>query len=1260
MKTTGPLSKLLNLFILTTFILAQIAVPAAQAQQLPAMMVNLPVGAMIKPTAAFQPVQILGVNIDPENPLRFNFIVDKGDSGLQGDAYKAETEKVIKYFISSLAMPENHMWVNLSPYEANRIIPQEFGRTEMGRDLLALDYMLKQLVSSLMYPKDELGEQFWTRVKEKAEAKFGTSDIPMNTFNKIWIVPETANIYEHANGVFITDSRLKVMLEEDYLALSANQNSIEHGLGQTTATELEPLTGVSAEVVREVLIPELEREVNEGEIFANLRQIYNTVILAGWYKEALKDSLLGQAFVDKYKTDGQKLDDPAVIQNIYERYVDAFKTGVYNYVEEEYDPSTQTTIPRKYFSGGADLDASSIRAIDPKFSDATARARNTDKFVVDFSAINEEGNFAINQTDAARLSIESVKRKMITSVDYRFTVSLGEASTRKYVVRKTTRGELSVKTPHFKTGNLVKIKMPEDDDFLLQLSRAVDTHVSSLGADASVLNFPNWIRQIVPEDFLNLDSKQVWGEPTETLQGVFLKPRDEFASFFLSDGPHTPIRQEFLDHLKQHISENGYTVEQRRDNLLEANKEGILLGVRGSLRLIDGANGTSHDLPEGQDQYVDGMVERLGRSIASFHELPATSYLSSAIKAVFRVKASDDPNAVEYYSPSKMRNILTLKEGDIPHFRHTNDQRFFGKGGQKYANAVFHVLHDIFGVTGVRVDMDAISAIAELGGMESSNAFMTAIVALGSILSGADLNLAEIYGLAVKLENYELGGLTGGQGNLAFITGGSSTITWTSGIKGVDGNFVNPYSAVVTKFLQGDRLEKFKQQAVLLQPGITYEDGEKIIPRTAGEINRLWMMLAELKHPEGMVWHLRTIDYKNMSEQSLRKGDYETAAYAHLLYVYARNMYVRITLEAALRGRDAINTNQAEQANSLDIEIANRLFFNDDAADQFEVIHQFLSDRVEVDGQRMDGLDYLARQETVLYLDDNVYPMWQEAAEAGIQILGLGAGGPGANFVAITDHERGKDYIKKWFRDNYDIGELDLERAGRIVIGEEDGRIAGIMDIETDDKPVEFFGFTMAGFNVPTMPEAQTITLEDVGVPMDADGLKGLHTLLDAFDQFRPTVDVDFEGQKYRVSKNQSWLDVKVREPSNDTQTQYTPTDMPDNREEFLMAVRRVVLTQRQGDASGLEEVGGIDLNRAIATTTVERDGVGFQVAPIDPAMFEAIEGASGLVPVIINVAPITNLPLLLGLGDGFPEDDRNRAERDIESFIDPLARLDI
>jgi len=65
-----------------------------------------------------------------------------------------------------------------------RIVPEAFGQTEMGRDLLAQDYILKQITATLLYPEGETGKAFWAKVYQQAQEKFGTTDIPVDTSNK--------------------------------------------------------------------------------------------------------------------------------------------------------------------------------------------------------------------------------------------------------------------------------------------------------------------------------------------------------------------------------------------------------------------------------------------------------------------------------------------------------------------------------------------------------------------------------------------------------------------------------------------------------------------------------------------------------------------------------------------------------------------------------------------------------------------------------------------------------------------------------------------------------------------------------------------------------------------------------------------------------------------------------------------------------------------------------------------------------------------
>lgn len=332
-----------------TAMLSAIPIQSGYAQ----VAVPLPVpGVRLHPTGVFNPAQIVGLKVDQQNPFHFDFVMDKGDRELSDGQKRQEYRKLIKHFLASLTIPNRDMWVNLSPYESKRIIGDNFSQTSTGQELLGQDYVLKQFTASLMYPEEDVGRGFWRKVYAQAYDKLGTTDIPVDTFNKIWIRADKAEVYQKNGAAFLVKSHLKVMLEKDYLAEKAShelpneaaESRIADGSGETKE--------FTVNAVREIIIPIIEKEVNEGENFAPLRQIYNAMILATWFKKTLKESLLSQVYTDKNKVVGVEVDDPNAKEKVYERYLEAFKVGVFNYIKEEEDPQTHETIPRKYFSGG--------------------------------------------------------------------------------------------------------------------------------------------------------------------------------------------------------------------------------------------------------------------------------------------------------------------------------------------------------------------------------------------------------------------------------------------------------------------------------------------------------------------------------------------------------------------------------------------------------------------------------------------------------------------------------------------------------------------------------------------------------------------------------------------------------------------------------------------------------------------------------------------------------------------------------------------
>lgn len=314
---------------------------------------KLPSPSKIKaPSKAFNPCVVRAITVNPNDPFLFDFIIDKGDTNLEGDALEAETQKLVKYFLAALTVPDSELWVNLSPYEQDSMVPPALGVTELGKDLLVEDYYLKQVTAQLTNPNTPTGKKFWEKAYAKAQELYGNTKVPINTFSKVWVVPDHATVLEKDGSAFVAESHLKVYLDQDYLAVKKNLNNKEIGTDRIGSEKTQDINGFSADLIRELVLPEIEKEVNTGENFAAVRQIYNSAILAGWYKKRLKESLLGKLYADQNKVAGVNAVDMDAGDKIFDKYTAALKTGAYNIVKQDYDLSTQKVVQRKYFSGG--------------------------------------------------------------------------------------------------------------------------------------------------------------------------------------------------------------------------------------------------------------------------------------------------------------------------------------------------------------------------------------------------------------------------------------------------------------------------------------------------------------------------------------------------------------------------------------------------------------------------------------------------------------------------------------------------------------------------------------------------------------------------------------------------------------------------------------------------------------------------------------------------------------------------------------------
>ena len=85
-------------------------------------LLNLPIpGTMLAPSPAFVPVLLKGMTVHPEDPFQFDFIIDSGNTEFSSDQVKEESERLVKYFLASMTVPKDDLWVKLSPYENDAV-----------------------------------------------------------------------------------------------------------------------------------------------------------------------------------------------------------------------------------------------------------------------------------------------------------------------------------------------------------------------------------------------------------------------------------------------------------------------------------------------------------------------------------------------------------------------------------------------------------------------------------------------------------------------------------------------------------------------------------------------------------------------------------------------------------------------------------------------------------------------------------------------------------------------------------------------------------------------------------------------------------------------------------------------------------------------------------------------------------------------------------------------------------------------------------
>jgi hypothetical protein len=291
----------------------------------------------------FRPLHLRYLSYDPSQN-NFRLLLDKGDlKNPRADELENASKELLKYFFIGLALPNDAFWVNLRPDSPDNIIDDYLLQTDIGRIMLATDLQLKKDTALATSPETREGREYWDKLYRKAGELFGSENVTIPTLTRPWIVPDEIIVRETADSAYVYKATLKVMLEQDYLKNDATYSFKDDRLKQ--------LNEYSSQLIRELIIPKLNKEINTSKKYAQLRQVYYSLILAQWFKARYsgKNTTYSNLINRKNLTNLISKDNWSKT-TYFQQYQRSFKDGEYNLKEPVYTPYGQ--VIRSYFSGG--------------------------------------------------------------------------------------------------------------------------------------------------------------------------------------------------------------------------------------------------------------------------------------------------------------------------------------------------------------------------------------------------------------------------------------------------------------------------------------------------------------------------------------------------------------------------------------------------------------------------------------------------------------------------------------------------------------------------------------------------------------------------------------------------------------------------------------------------------------------------------------------------------------------------------------------
>jgi hypothetical protein len=303
--------------------------------------------------------------------LEFQYVLETREAapGEKTAALASSETASLIYFLTGLALSDDTFWVNLNPSDPETIIDSTLGSTMVGKIMLEADFQMKKDFCRYTNPcESEIGERYWELLDKKREElvtecmkKHPTELLSVdNVFFSVairhWIVPDEITAKEGDHGLYIVDATLNVQSEYEaqYCGIEiVNQSkSLSKSCSECLDEAKKEYGQYASKLEDELILPLVVKDLNGGDQYADLRQVYYSLALAQWYKSCEYDLSLfhGSINFEEIETLSSWIEWDS--EDVWDEYVKSFKEGE----EECYCKVTQEeegyTVTEEYTGGG--------------------------------------------------------------------------------------------------------------------------------------------------------------------------------------------------------------------------------------------------------------------------------------------------------------------------------------------------------------------------------------------------------------------------------------------------------------------------------------------------------------------------------------------------------------------------------------------------------------------------------------------------------------------------------------------------------------------------------------------------------------------------------------------------------------------------------------------------------------------------------------------------------------------------------------------